>query len=103
MVSPPEFLVHNPAGQFLRLFGSINRDRPPLLENNFSPASGDNDLAGEEQGSLDGDQIPAVQIFDGFDMAQQDHSTENFACMFQKYKHQGKCKGLGLQNNIKAL
>ena len=42
----------------------------PLLKVIIPQAPGNDHRTGEEQGSLDGDQIPAVQVFGGLDMAQ---------------------------------
>ena len=86
LVSPLEFLFDDPASQFLGVFRSINRDRPPLLKIVIPPAPGDNHRAGEEQGSLNRDQVPPIQVVSGLDMAQQNQHTHNLAHTFQERK-----------------
>ena len=83
MVSPPEFLLDDPTGHILGLVKCVNRDGAPLLKVVVTPAPGDDHCAGEEQGGLDGDQVPAVHIFFNTYAAEKYH-THNIAPMFSK-------------------
>lgn len=82
MVSPLEFLLHNPAGQLLRLVGSLYWNRSPLLKVVVSPAPGNDHRAGEKQGRLDGDQVPPIEILCCVNMTKQSHHPLNLAQMF---------------------
>lgn len=70
VVSPLEFLFYDPADHFLCLIECINRDSAPLLKVVVTPTPGNDHRTGEKQGSLDGDQVPAVEVIGGFDMTQ---------------------------------
>lgn len=85
------------------MIGGVNRDGTPLLKIVVSPAPGDDHRVGEEQGSLDGDQVPPIQVIGRLDTAQQNHHTHNLARMFEKRKGWMVPRRFGLQMYIKML